>query len=481
MTRATTFLCATATLALAALLTLSARPLSAQQVTVLWEGAYAADQVKRGEALYASNCVACHGKDLAGGDRAPALAGQGFQGRWGGRPLAELLDYSQLQMPLNSPNGLTRHQNADILAYLLSKNGAAPGARALWFDGAEGGSAPVTRSADYMKVATPSTAKGAAFYTEAQAKRGRLAFNRHCAYCHTVDPRNSTPKDLQEALPSTFGGLFLSRVVNGKTVYPNVLMLYSKLLSMPAANTKSITEQQRVDIAAYIVQANGYPAGDTEIPVSTDAMRLMMLNEPGFEQIFNGRDFSGWNFNLGANCKAAPEGCGRTAPGDVLRVENQTIVCECHIHGVFYTDKKYKDFTLRFDYMFEKPFELAPEDDEELFSGGSGYLIFSDIGAAGYPKSMEVEGRHRDIAEYYAIGGGGKVGEVDLEAKRRVMRPLGQWNSMEIMARGGRIVTSINGVPISRVDKHVYDYAGNIAFQTQGRKMAWRNIRIKAE
>ena len=131
--------------------------------------------------------------------------------------------------------------------------------------------------------------------------------------------------------------------------------------------------------------------------------------------------------------------------------------------------------------MFEKPFEFAPDDDEELFSGGAGYLIFSDIGAPGYPKSIEVEGRYRDIADYYAIGGPGKIGKVDLEAKRKVMRPLGQWNSFEIMAKGGQIVTSLNGVPVSKVDKHDYNYAGNIAFQTQGRKMAYRNIRIKAE
>ena len=454
--------------------------LQAQQAPT-WDGAFSADQVKRGEALYAGNCLACHSKDLAGGDRAPALAGPAFKGRWGTKPLAELLDYTQIQMPLTSPGGLTRHQNADILAFMLARNGAMAGTKDLWFDGPEGGSAPARRTPDYMKVATPSSRKGEAFYTEGQARRGKLAFNRNCAFCHTVDPRTSTPADLLQALPSTFGGHFLERVVDGKMVYPNVLMVYSKLLSMPAFNVKGITEQQRVDIASYILQANGYPSGPDEIPVDVDAMRVMSLNEPGFERIFNGKDFTGWNFNLGANCRAAPDGCGRTDPGDVLRVEKGTLVCECHVHGIFYTDKKYKDFTLRFDFMFEKPFELAPDDDEELFSGGGGYLIFSDIGAPGYPKSIEVEGRYRDLGDYYAIGGPGKVGTVDLEAKRRVMRPLGQWNHFEIAARGGTVVTSLNGTAISRIDKHDYTDAGNIAIQSQGRKMAYRNIRIKAE
>lgn len=446
-----------------------------------WDGLYAAAQVTRGEALYGSACIMCHGKDLSGGDRAPALAGAGFKGRWAQRPVKDLLDYTQTLMPLQGPGGLTRHQTADILAFVFAKNGAKAGTADFWVDGPEGGSPAVKRSADFMKVATPSTKKGEAYYTEDQARRGKAAFNRNCAFCHTTDPKTSTPEDLQQALPSTFGGHFLERVVNGKRVYPNVLMLYSKLLSMPAFNTHAVTEQQRVDIAAFILQANGYPAGAAEIPVDADAMRVMTINEPGFERIFNGRDFSGWNFNLGANCREAPQGCGKTEPGNVLWVEHGEIVCECQVHGIFYTDKKYKDFTLRFDYKFEKPWEFAPEDDEELFSGGTGYLIFSDIGAPGYPKSIEVEGRHRDIAEYYAIGGPGKIGDVDLEAKRRVIRPLGQWNTMEIMAKGGKIVTSLNGVPISKVDKHDYNYAGNIAFQTQGRKISWRNIRIKAE
>ena len=75
-------------------------------------------------------------------------------------------------------------------------------------------------------------------------------------------------------------------------------------------------------------------------------MRLMMLNEPGFQRIFNGKDFTGWNIVLGGfpYCRDEPEGCAKADPMDVLRVEDRTIICECHIHGYFYTDKKYKNF-----------------------------------------------------------------------------------------------------------------------------------------
>ena len=459
---------------------------SARQLPLPWNGTYSAVQAARGEPLYVQNCGACHGGDLRGSDRAPAVGGAGFPARWGGRPLNVLLDYIQVQMPLQSPGGLTRHQNADILAFILQRSGATPGDEDLWFDGPEGDSTPVHRSADYGTVATPTAKRAEAFYTEAQAERGRLAFNRNCAFCHTVDPTLSTPEDLKRPLPRTFGGHFIERIVNDRVVYPHVLALYSKLRSMPAFDTRGITEQQRVDIVAYLLRANGLPAGAEEIPVDVDAMRLMMINEPGFERIFNGQDFTGWSFVVGPNCAAAPDGCGKTDPLGVVRVERQAIVCECHIHGHMYTDKQYKNFTLRFDTKFERPPELAPEDDEELFSGGGGYKVFTELRDGRLTRYIEIEGRHRDFLEFIKPRGAGRMGELDLETKRRVIRPLGQWNAVEIGVKDGDMYAELNGARMASVKRSDYNYAdyddpGHIAFQIQGAKMYWRNIRIKVE
>ena len=182
---------------------------SAQQVPSPWNGTYSTAQAARGEELYAQNCGACHSGD-SDGQRActRAPAGAGFAARWSGTPLGELLDYIQVQMPLLSPGGLTRHQNADILAFMLQRSGATPGDTDLWRDGPEGGSGPVRRSADHGKVATPSTKRADAFYNEEQAdawtsgvqpQLRRLSHGRP----HTVDARGSgaaSAEDLRRPL-----------------------------------------------------------------------------------------------------------------------------------------------------------------------------------------------------------------------------------------------------------------------------------------
>src|SRR5260221_13361208 len=61
-----------------------------QPATSSWNGAYSAEQAKRGEALYKQTCAICHGGELAGGVRAPAVGGPAFAARWSGRPLNEL-------------------------------------------------------------------------------------------------------------------------------------------------------------------------------------------------------------------------------------------------------------------------------------------------------------------------------------------------------------------------------------------------------
>ena len=100
---------------------LSRSTASAQKATTQWDGIYTEIQAKRGEVLYGSVCAACHNLDLTGTELAPALSQAALSKAWNNRSVGALLEYMQRQMPLNSPNGLSRQQNADILAFILLK------------------------------------------------------------------------------------------------------------------------------------------------------------------------------------------------------------------------------------------------------------------------------------------------------------------------------------------------------------------------
>jgi S-disulfanyl-L-cysteine oxidoreductase SoxD len=88
----------------------------------VWDGVYSAEQANRGEALYANNCASCHGSALGGGESAPALSGGEFFANWNGLTLGDLFDRIRVSMPADRPGKLSREQNADILAFMLSVN-----------------------------------------------------------------------------------------------------------------------------------------------------------------------------------------------------------------------------------------------------------------------------------------------------------------------------------------------------------------------
>jgi mono/diheme cytochrome c family protein len=105
-----------------------------QSTKSVWSGVYTSEQAKRGGDLYQSKCAECHGDDLEGRERAPALAGGTFGQRWDGATLKKLFERME-EMPPDDPKArLAAKQYVDILAYLLSANNIPAGTAALVAD-----------------------------------------------------------------------------------------------------------------------------------------------------------------------------------------------------------------------------------------------------------------------------------------------------------------------------------------------------------
>jgi mono/diheme cytochrome c family protein len=108
---------------------LAVASLSAYQdsAKTVWNGVYTEAQGKRGEEAYSQYCAKCHGPDLAGADAAPPLMGGEFNSGWNDLTVGDLFERLRITMPADKAGSLSRQINADIVAYLLAKNGFPTG------------------------------------------------------------------------------------------------------------------------------------------------------------------------------------------------------------------------------------------------------------------------------------------------------------------------------------------------------------------
>ena len=95
---------------------------AAETTRSVWDGVYTEEQAKRGEATYGKECAACHGATLVGGGGAAPLTGGTFLSNWNGLTVGDLYERIRKTMPQGALGKLSKQEDADVLAYLLSFN-----------------------------------------------------------------------------------------------------------------------------------------------------------------------------------------------------------------------------------------------------------------------------------------------------------------------------------------------------------------------
>jgi mono/diheme cytochrome c family protein len=98
---------------------------------------FTAEQAERGRVAYTQNCQDCHGSTLDNGEfGGPPLKGGYFRNHWGAGSVADLTGYAKALMPPDRPGRLSEQTYTDLVAFLLSNNGYAPGSQELPSDAA---------------------------------------------------------------------------------------------------------------------------------------------------------------------------------------------------------------------------------------------------------------------------------------------------------------------------------------------------------
>jgi mono/diheme cytochrome c family protein len=105
-------------------------------------------------------------------------------------------------------------------------------------------------------------------YSKVQADRGAALFADSCARCH-----GSSMEGLDVAPPLT-GPRFLGNYLN----QPAAALAGRIRSSMPLDMPGSLGLQASADLAAAILAANGYPAGDMELPSGVSALQTITID-----------------------------------------------------------------------------------------------------------------------------------------------------------------------------------------------------------
>jgi mono/diheme cytochrome c family protein len=108
-------------------------------------------------------------------------------------------------------------------------------------------------------------------YNAEQAERGRAVYNAQCARCHgeTLGGGENSPALVDDVFFAFW---------NGKTV--GDLVEYTRTM-MPSDGPGRIPRRRCVEIAAYLLSANGFPAGDAELPAELEELtRITITRKP---------------------------------------------------------------------------------------------------------------------------------------------------------------------------------------------------------
>jgi mono/diheme cytochrome c family protein len=117
-----------------------------------------------------------------------------------------------------------------------------------------------------------STASASGYYTSVQAKSGHAVFDQHCAICHG--------EHLQGKIgPALSGKQFLSVSQYQKLTAGYLFWFMSR--HMPQNAPGSLTKTQYVDLLAYILKVNGYPAGSHKLPANTKKLQKIKIEPQG--------------------------------------------------------------------------------------------------------------------------------------------------------------------------------------------------------
>ena len=190
---------------------------------------------------------------------------------------------------------------------------------------------------------------------------------------------------------------------------------------------------------------------------------LLLLSCSGKKvSLFNGDNLDGWKVVLKEDTDAITGASTFSAGDGVIHVTGSPF-------GYIRTEKKYSDYLLHVEWRWA--------GDKAVDGGIFNYLQDGDIV---WPTGVQLQMTTKDMG---MLMGGIPIDGVEgpFYRKERTVtdnpeKPVGEWNEMEFLCKGGNITVSLNGITINEARCKATE--GYIGLQSEGGAMEFRNIYV---
>ncbi len=161
------------------------------------------------------------------------------------------------------------------------------------------------------------------------------------------------------------------------------------------------------------------------------------------------------------------------------REETGMLITSGNPKGYAHSQKSYRNFTWRLEYRFVPP--VGASDAAELDKCNTGFMIHIQEPHKVWPRSLEVQGKQVEMCSIKSNGGAPDlVIQDDHAARESARKPVGEWNSVEIVSRDGTLSSTLNGVPICTSEAGELT-EGRIGLQAELFEVQFRNMRIRED
>jgi alcohol dehydrogenase (cytochrome c) len=121
-----------------------------------------------------------------------------------------------------------------------------------------------------VELVIASQQKG--IFTEAQSRRGRELYDTRCASCHGLRLEGGSADPLA-------GAKFMAKWGRGNHNVDE--LYYITRTTMPYGAGGTLSNQQYIDIVAYMLKANGYPAAERELTTASTTLKGIKIEPQG--------------------------------------------------------------------------------------------------------------------------------------------------------------------------------------------------------